>query len=67
MLFRHLLSDSPVTPHIGCLTLLHSPLGVRYFCGKQKEASTSGHISDNMVSLIGTPSIRDVTSPRLKE
>ena len=58
---------APVTPHIGCFTLLHSPFGFRYFCGKQKEASTSGHISDNIVSFIGTTSTLDVTSPLLIE
>ena len=58
---------APVTPHIGFLTLLHSPLGVRYFWGKQKAASTSGQISDSIVSWMGTPSTREVSSVRLRE
>ena len=40
---------------------------VRYLWGKQKADSISGHMSDSIVSLIGTPSILLPTSEGLRE
>ena len=54
-------------PQVGFFTLLHSPLIVRYLCGKQKADSMSGHISESIVSSIGTPSIFRPTSLGSKE
>ena len=52
-------------PQVGFLTLLHSPLMVLYLWGKQKADSISGHMSDSIVSLMGTPSILLPTSEGL--
>ena len=40
---------------------------VRYLWGKQKADSISGHMSDSIVSLIGTPSILLPTSEGPRE
>ena len=53
-------------PQVGFFTLLHSPLIVLYLWGKQKADSMSGHMSDSIVSWIGTPSILLPTSEGLR-